>query len=257
MKKIIILCLILTGCGSTQKGWNAEFVQQCLAQTQRGAGDVQPAPPTVVVMSGQSNMLGFGKSSELPASLRGPVQNVVIWVNDHWETYKPGPTCFGPDVSFAAKWSADHPGERIGIIKFAVGSTHMGRWQPGGDLNLALLNKYRESGALPVLGFYWVQGESDSNNREYSALYQQRLESMIVDIRNKIGFSPFVFARTATTGFAYWETISAAQTYIASFYNQSSVYLVETLDLSTYEGVHFNTESQIELGTRLYTMGRQ
>jgi len=103
----------------------------------------------VYYLGGQSNMDGYGRVSELPASLREPMDGVMIYHGNpgrdrtppdgrgRWTTLGPGhgggyatdgeterlSDAFGPELGFARRMQALRPNERIAIIKYSMGGT--------------------------------------------------------------------------------------------------------------------------------------
>jgi hypothetical protein len=117
----------------------------------------------VYFLGGQSNMEGFGYSSELPAEWLGPVDKVRIFTGQmkednqpgggvgSWQPLQPGfgtgfitdgetqtlSGRFGPELAFGKRLSDLMPGERIAIIKYARGGSALeqgasgfGTWAP-------------------------------------------------------------------------------------------------------------------------------
>ena len=117
----------------------------------------------VYFLGGQSNMEGFGFTSDLAPELRQPAENVVIYTGRSvadgeagggvgvWARLKPGfgfefvtdgaanilSDRFGPEVTFGHALSATDPEARIAIVKFSRGGTALvdgvsgfGSWDP-------------------------------------------------------------------------------------------------------------------------------
>ncbi len=245
---IVALTLLVSACGADQNLTNPHtgWVIYCTATSVvPGAGDVREPPASVFIFAGQSNMVGAGRTSEQPAT--GPISNVVVWATDHWETYKPW-DCFGPDLQFALNWQRDRPNETVGIIKYAVGGTSMASWQVNGPLYTNLIAQYQAAGSLPVHSIIWMQGEGDAAGQADSQYYPSRIEAFVSSLQS-ITSAPFVFGQTAMTIGAYWSAINAEQVYLDSW---DHVTMAPTLDLTTWEQVHLDTASQLELGDRLY-----
>ncbi|MCU0458052.1 MAG: sialate O-acetylesterase [Bacteroidales bacterium] len=116
-------------------------------------------------LGGQSNMDGYGLTADLPASLAGDMQGVMIYHGNTsadntpvdgrgiWSTLRPGHGAgfksdgttnlysdrFGVELSFAEKMKELFPDEKIAIIKYSRGGTSIdtaaaggaGAWLPG------------------------------------------------------------------------------------------------------------------------------
>ncbi len=118
----------------------------------------------VILLGGQSNMVGQGYNKDLPDSLNSPSRNVWIFHGNTardgeknggigiWEQVTPGhgryfssdgksnhlSNRFGVEVSFAKRLEKLYPGETIALIKYARGGTsidsvaarNFGCWEP-------------------------------------------------------------------------------------------------------------------------------
>jgi hypothetical protein len=95
-------------------------------------------PLKVFILAGQSNMVGWGDSTKLPADLRNGNDRVLMFENGKWQPLKPirkaqanqerlGMTefTFGPEIAFGHEMAKAWPEATIGIIKFAIrGNEH-------------------------------------------------------------------------------------------------------------------------------------
>lgn len=127
---------------------------------------IEPGPPQtyqVYFLAGQSNMVGYGQTRDIPPELREPVEGVFIFHGRMrkddgagagiglWRGLAPGhgrafdtngrrnslSRWFGPELSFGRRMHALRPDERIAIIKYARGATALmdgvsryGSWDP-------------------------------------------------------------------------------------------------------------------------------
>lgn len=121
----------------------------------------------VYLLSGQSNMDGYGLNAELPDAMRKPVKGVMIFHGSSgadgdlnsgrgkWATLQPGHGAgfqsdgkenqygdrFGPELGFAARIRELRPDRKIAIIKYSRGGTSIaieadmgaGCWHPDFD----------------------------------------------------------------------------------------------------------------------------
>jgi len=128
----------------------------------------------VFLLAGQSNMVGLGHNSSLPAAWnwREDLKNIWMYHGNpvidgqakgglgKWEQLQPGhgagfvsngqqnylSTSFGPELSFAQRLTELYPNEKIALIKYAQGGTSIdsmaagqyGCWEP----NYSVLNQY-------------------------------------------------------------------------------------------------------------------
>lgn len=236
-----------------------------------GAGDIRSAPESIFVFSGQSNMQGQASTDQLYVEYKNPIQNVVIWSKDHWETYQPGQGTFGPDVSFLHAWSIEHPNETIGIMKCAIGATSITDWDPNyspmfavnpqyGSLYKHLIDVYKAAGSLPVKGFIWSQGESDSMDSDLMRGYFNRLQSFIAHIRIDMvgdnGIIPFIIGETKYPEAKYISVIQESQQYAADMISLVCKSETDYLTLNS-DNLHFDAIGQIGFGEGLYSTWKE
>lgn len=162
----------------------------------------------LVIWAGQSNALGRqGDATGYPEDVDNVDNQIrfnwnVIDINDSdgWITmdaqagYFPDGH-FGPEVTFSRNLTL--AGYNTAIFKYTKGATsifeHWGGPGEGGfydsmvsDLNTAILILENEGHTVNVLGFVWIQGESDSNSQDAALAYHDNLNDIINDIRNNV-----------------------------------------------------------------------
>ena len=171
----------------------------------------------VFILSGQSNMVGLGNSTELPDSLRYGTDNKLIFEDGEWQILKPFKSTgekqrerfamteysFGPEISFANGIAKAYPNETIGIIKSATGGTGILAWSPNwtieqanrsndgkkGDLYKKLINKVRaaqKEATIEIVGFLWQQGGKDMTKVDLAKEYFDNLNSLITGLRKDL-----------------------------------------------------------------------
>ncbi len=146
-------------------------------------------PLPVFMLGGQSNMAGGGHSKNLPAELRGPNENVLIFDGKGWKPLKAGGR-FGPEVTFGAAM-AKALGRKIGIVKFAVSGSHLvWDWNPAGKARnnvyakaLATVTQARKSRPIEIRGMLWMQGERDSLYPGAAKKYAANLDLLVKSVR--------------------------------------------------------------------------
>ena len=179
----------------------------------------------VVIMSGQSNMLGCTYFQHLSAQnvgaerygrVSGEFGSVKILNDkeaksiDDFVPVKAGQgnvpgdkrLCFGPELGMAEILSQKYPDETVYLIKVAYGGTSLYEsWRtksrPGGEAYCSLLLRtYAQSGIKvlsdaglnpKVVGFCWMQGEADCEwSREAeSKAYLSNLTTFVTDMRSE------------------------------------------------------------------------
>lgn len=106
----------------------------------------------------------------------------------------------------------------------------------------------------------WGQGEADASFATYANAYAANLPALFTNIAADIPFfagcKKVIHALYPTTGtdptapsYTNAATVRAAQAAFAAA-NPSSVSLIESSDLTTYDGVHYDTTSMIKLARR-------
>lgn len=200
MKKISSILLILL-CAST-------LVAQNSIQSEKKI--------KVFILSGQSNMVGWGEDSKLPDNLSDGDEHKLMFENGKWQKLKPfkpankGQTkygltgnTFGPEISLAEEISKSYPNETIGIIKSSFGGTGILAWSPNwtkeqadrtndakkGDLYKVLLDKVKaaqKEANIEIVGFLWQQGGKDMTKIDLGKEYFNNLKSMIEGIRRDL-----------------------------------------------------------------------
>ncbi len=233
----------------------------CLVLTSSWA---KAAPLDLYVLAGQSNMSGWGRVDELPAAAMAPQPDVLYHTSGAGFGYlRATDDDFGPEIEFGRTMSTALPGP-IAIVKHAVGSTSLAEdWSPSlGDNHYSALmtrvasaRQYWTGAAyeVQVAGVVWMQGEEDARREAMAPLYEANLLRFIDHVRLDLQApdAPLVFGKIRGAEFPYRETIRDAQTAV----DEADVraYLVETDDLTTWEGLHFDTASQVTLGRRFAT----
>jgi hypothetical protein len=171
----------------------------------------------VFILSGQSNMGGWGNSLELTDSLRYGTENKLMFENGKWQKLKPhrktntkqkenfGMTefNFGPEISFANELTKAYPNETIGIIKSSTGGTGILAWSPNwtkeqadrtkdgrkGDLYKVLIDKVKaaqKEADIEIVGFLWQQGGKDMTQVSLGKEYFNNLKSLIDGLRKDL-----------------------------------------------------------------------
>jgi hypothetical protein len=164
------------------------------------------APVKVFILSGQSNMVGFGKTSEITASdqIAAEYPNIKYFVaTDEVYVIKPFPKLiysdihqqsrdfkiptFGPEIGLAAKLSALYPNEKIILVKVAWGGTSLaGHWirDDGGIYTwfkarvqeaITMISNDDPTNNFSICGIFWMQGEADACDALMAPVYAKNL----------------------------------------------------------------------------------
>lgn len=107
-------------------------------------------------------------------------------------------TRFGPELGLASYLSEHFPDETFYIIKYAIGSTSLaGHWNPSNSAQSVCLQQFNalvskgltqleSEGLTPeIVGFLWIQGESDAKSANACQLYYGNQVMLVKNIREK------------------------------------------------------------------------
>ncbi|MCL1851599.1 MAG: InlB B-repeat-containing protein [Peptococcaceae bacterium] len=181
-----------------------------------------PSDFDVYLCIGQSNMAGYGASPEDQDLFAIP--NALLFNGEQWQTaqFDNENTNLGlnrynnvgnplaenglnPAFYFADTMQVHSPGKTIGIISDARGGSSISQWARGGDAGreyfrsaCEMTHKALEQGGT-LRGILWLQGEADLTlnvNGNNLALYMERLNSLVDNLRDELGVSaeqcPFI-----------------------------------------------------------------
>lgn len=187
----------------------------------------------VFILSGQSNMVGFGNSLELPDALRNGNDRVLMFEDGKWQPLRPfwllpdklrkkfGLTefSFGPEIAFAHAIAEAWPNETIGIVKQAAGGSGVLAWNPNwtkeqadrtkdgrrGNLFKKLTDKVKAACAsrdCELMGFLWLQGGKDMSFVDVAKEYLTNLKAMADGVRKEVGAEdmPFLYGSGRRSG---------------------------------------------------------
>ncbi|HEX2560078.1 sialate O-acetylesterase, partial [Phenylobacterium sp.] len=220
---------------------------------------------TLVIVAGQSNAVGQNLGpANLPPTVRAD-PNVRIWRDGRFQTFAPGvntggpntPRAWGPEVEFVRRWRADHPGERLYLVKVAKGSTGVVKdprawdWSPasrGEQYDLATRDVQAAKAQLRDLDrvvILWIGGESDTVAPAKAAAHERALSALFARIRSDwwIAGPTIVMARIADE----WDRggpVRGAQTRLGAF---STDHIPMQPDRA-----HFSAAGQVQLGGAFY-----
>lgn len=253
MKNVVLILTttILMSCNSKGDAMNPAIAflllntqppsNSGICTTPRGQGDIRQAPDEIFMTAGQSNSIGINNVDQVYA-----LQNAVIWIKDHWETYI-ATQCVGPEYGFAKAWLADNNGKTLGIVMTGESSTSILQWV--NYLQDQSIIKTKSSFIKPPIAVLWVQGESDSMNAELAANFQSRLISVYNKYTQTFNNVKFIEAKTRWPA-TYIKEIQDGEAYIPTI----GALEVDTDDL-TFDAsyaYHFDSKSQVILGDRMY-----
>ena len=222
----------------------------------------------VILMGGQSNMVGVGKRNELET----PKLPAKIHYINHGmaPNLQQDSTSFGPEVGLSQVLHQRFPDTNFLLIKYAIGGASLLDWAPDYDSTQATITGHAYFGHMydslwkqveqvttgyntETIALLWMQGERDARVPEAGVHYYPRFKSFIETIRQDVGVLtlPVIFGLVNPDPgrYAAVDTVQAAQRNIAR--DVDHVWMIDTSDLSKWDDqVHYNTQGQIELGRR-------
>ena len=232
-------------------------------------------PPLVLILSGQSNMAGYGKAAELAAEWRTPPPNVTLI---HWgRTQALAKGSIGPEVTLAHALARAMPGRQIVLFKAAHGGTSQLVWQP--ELDQARIDRLKLShdqrvghayaqliaawkkafpdGGVKPAALLWMQGESDARVPELAKDYEQHLTNLIASLRRDLDAPQMkaVIAEinpakvTPVSPFPFVDEVRAAQRGFPTKDPLTACISTDGLTKNKDE-VHYGTAGQQALGQR-------
>jgi hypothetical protein len=217
------------------------------------------AKERIYLLAGQSNMMGRGKTQELPSNYKSTPSNVRFYYQG-----RPKPLAkmayFGPEVTFAHEVAKAFPNDQHVIIKAVGTGSSIKQWQRGKPLYYSLLRQlqlampqYFYSKKQPVEAIVWMQGEQDARSGD-AFKYQPQIKQFITSLRTDIAApnSLVVIGQVnpKAPAFRLLKIVQAGQAQVA--HSLPNTVLVTTEGLgTTFDLVHYNAQGQMELGKRL------
>ena len=204
-----------------------------------------PSPPprkVLVVMAGQSNMMGIGQTKPFTSS---PAVVMLYPNGDPANMY-------GPGASAGLYYTQARPGTQFYGLMCAQGSTAIDQWKPGSPLLetcLAGAKKVRDKEQATILGMFWDQGEQDAWLGTTD--WPEKLTALARYSAQSLGVStlPVIYSQLGQTDDDYsgrWEVFQVLQTQA----QQPGFEMVATNDLPAIGHVHHDYAANLEIGRR-------
>ena len=207
------------------------------------------------ILAGQSNMMGRGRTAELPEHLKQQPENISFYTHGRQSVIAKY-NMFGPEVQFAHAMSKAYPNDKIIIIKTAASGSAIAEWMPDTPLYKGLLRQVgfvTDPATTNLEAIVWMQGETDARNAEAAQQYADNLKVFINSLRKdlKAESVPFIIGRITEHGinFPMEKVVRAAQNAVGK--DDPNIIVVPTDGISKiYDKVHFDAKGQVELGKR-------
>ena len=206
----------------------------------------------IFLLIGQSNMSGRGVAT--PECAESPAGVFLLDDQDQWvaathpynqySSAEQGSPKNGMNLgySFARKMKAAAPGHSVGLVVNACGGTSITLWARNSSLFKGAIRRALAAMKTGTLkGILWHQGESDKDDPEYLP----KLKQLVADMRGELQMPEVPFI----AGEVYQIPLINAQ--IAKLPNEvPKTGVVSAENLTTQDGVHFDTKSLLVLGER-------
>lgn len=216
------------------------------------------AKDRLIILAGQSNMMGRGKVHELPAEYKSTPANVTFFYQGREHPLAKF-AWFGPEVSFAHEVARAFPNDHFILVKQAASGSLIQQWQPGQGLYNALLRQVgfatQEENAGKVDAILWMQGESDAQSSANVAnQYGSRFNTLVTGLRKDLQSpdSLFIYGQISLEHPQHTDSIASVRDQQQAAQSQlPKAVMVDTDGLGKLnDGIHFNAAGQIELGKR-------
>lgn len=250
--------------------WTTVIVSAlALAVACRGEESTPEPSQLVFVLAGQSNMVGFGVTADLPDELRAVPSNLRYYLDGQSTTFAEQ-VSFGPEVAFAHRMSEAFPDREIVLIKHAIGGTSLLAWAPVWDSARAEITANAAVGPLyshlmeyvadaPLesdaeLGaVLWMQGERDARYPEAGRDYLPNLEVLVSRLRADLQAPdlPFILGlvNPPEDGWPATEIVREAQRQAEARIPRVGLVSTEGVTKGA-DNLHYDSEGQLELGRR-------
>ncbi len=229
----------------------------------------QSQPPLVLILAGQSNMVGLGDTSDLKASDALLPPNVRYFIGAEETTPAEHPR-FGPEVTLGQELATAMPDREIVMVKYARGGTSLLAWAPQWDSTRAEITRNAAAGPLyaqllevlrgldigsdaEVGAILWMQGERDARTPEAGAEYFANLVDLVTAFRRDLALPelPFILGLVNPPPDRYPAQQAVREAQIRAAREVAGVRLIATDDLTKWDdNLHYDTEGILELGRR-------
>lgn len=222
----------------------------------------------LVIMAGQSNMVGFGKLADLKdPTLPNNVQFLDFGLRSK---LKKATSNFGPEINVAKSMHTAYPDQSFILLKYAVSGASLLDWAPNyskekaaitknarfGNLFSKLFNKIdslQKEVPLEPIALLWMQGERDARIAEAGKDYSTNFKQFISSFRKQIGHTTLPIlagiVNPPLERYIALPIVQEAQRAIAQA--DPTLFLINTLDLEKLsDEVHYNSAGQLLLGER-------
>lgn len=231
----------------------------------------------VIILAGQSNMVGGGRTDDLSPHLQhvaDPIEGLRYrsWINgwldgDEWTDVTPrNGWLIGPEMMFGRVITESRDTDSVALVKMAYnGTSLLCDWSPdlcgtriaqriGPLLGTIREELGEEDLVVRFAGLIWVQGEADSTGMGGASNYAENFLELLEFFREATGHPelPAVVARVAPTASQYQHVPLMHEQMRAIAAIDPRVATVTCWDIPLKDDqVHFTSDGQVALGGRL------
>lgn len=229
--------------------------------------------PKLIVLAGQSNMVGGGNrtNTDLPESYPN-----ITYVNQGFSSglKRPGSHSFGPEQGIMLQLEKKFPNQEFVVYKYAVGGSSLYDWLPEQDSAkvaemghpkfgslydslLKYLPKELDGRKLQPDAFLWIQGETDARFPQAGAEYFEGFKNLLHRFRKDGGNPevPVIIGQVNPPAERYPAALAVMEAQSKMTSALPNVNIVSLEGISKREdNLHYNTPGQIEVGKRLGKM---
>lgn len=221
----------------------------------------------IVLMGGQSNMVGRGKVSDLQDSAL-PDGFILYDFSLKYDLTKPEGN-FGPEIGLAQVLHQKLPDRKFILVKYAIGGASLLDWAPDYSREKAKMTGHTEFGNMykklfskldsvnklykrtRIVALLWMQGERDARILEAGLVYRENFEKLIRAARRDTDVPklPVIFGtiNPLEKGWPAREKVRKAQSDISM--SDNGAFLIDTDALLKWDdSLHYSSKGQIDLG---------
>jgi hypothetical protein len=215
----------------------------------------------VILMAGQSNMVGLGDIKKLK---NDTLPDNIIYFNHGTNTnLEVLHDTFGPEVGLSRYLNKHFPYLNFVLVKYAIGGSAIKEWVSVDPSETQSKEYYSDFKAFSksklkgfntkITAFLWMQGETDIRKLENSLAYETHFEKLISRIRKDFNNDslPIIYGEVSSST----KVPEAKRTLNNSQLNTSktinNTYYITTSDLEmSNDNVHFSDSALQEFGSR-------
>lgn len=232
----------------------------------------------LIALMGQSNMVGAGEVSELPAGFPAHPSKLWNFTNAYrWEPARePVDSArgqrdavsldksagVGPSLALADAFVSRHPGISVGLIPCAKSGSSISQWQekisrPEDSLFDSCMHRMKTVspavGAIRAVVFW--QGGRDARRQEDAMKWADRFTTFVDELRKGLGNPnlPIIMVvlgdkdERVANKYPYWNLVREQQRSV----NIPGVFKIEANGYEREDGIHFTTKGQLAFGAAI------